>query len=300
MTRFRVLLRPTLIVPDHPQGKLTIADEGSIVKLMDMKVMFRDRLSPVTRRADEILVAWGKKGKEQLGWLAVTAAHSMKPIAGPMFLVRTKDKKKLLVWDQLRYEIANADLKQKNKQRWWLVPWCTAFGKDHLPEIKKTIREFGGKAKDTQDPDVHCEHLARLILKTEVDMATARADSKTAKKGKIREIKKGKVTKIEESKKSKKKGEKQNVASAEKLKKAAKEANPKKFDPRSRDFDTFVVKRLVKENPRKAGTSKAKIWDKLKKGMSVGEFVERGGTRGAIAKYISKGWVKLLRPKDDE
>jgi hypothetical protein len=285
---FRVLLRPAVIVPEmSAPGKPTIADEGSIVELMDQRVLFRDRVSPVTRNADEILVRWGPKGKEALGWLGKNIVHSMKPVNGPLFLVKTKDSTRLSAWGQLRWLVASADARMLHKKRWWLVPWLLVHAKDNVPLLQKAIRDFGGRQK-TDDPDVLSAHLVRLVTGQETDMATARSATKGGKKA-------AKKAGSKKDTKQAKKGTKHAKPEKEKaeLPPLITQKNAKLIKPRATDIDEYTVRRLIKENPRRKGTKAAKKWDILKKGMTVADFIDKGGKRSTIAKYVRKGWVKL-------
>jgi hypothetical protein len=57
------------------------------------------------------------------------------------------------------------------------------------------------------------------------------------------------------------------------------------------------IKLLVKENPRREGTSVHKIFGLMKTGMTVGEFLEKGEKLGAkmghIRKAESRKWISL-------
>jgi hypothetical protein len=128
----------------------------------------------------------------------------------------------------------------------WIVPWLMKHGKQHPRELREVTRFFGGKPIKNEELSVRVRRLFTLIYGTEAfDMATKTAKSKKAK------------------------------ASAKVSKKTTKKAKPSK-DQVTAKQDEYVIRRLVKENPRRAGSEKAKIWAKLKKGMTVGEFVKKG------------------------
>lgn len=277
-SQYRALLHEALVVPDSSKHKAVILAAGAVVELMDMRTMFRDRVSPVTRGANEILVRWGPRGKEHLGWLAKNVP--LKNVNGPLFFVKTTDKQALGPWDRIRFFVSRADQKQLHHQRWWLMPWLMANAAEFDVEVKKAIRELGGRP-DKKDDDAHAAHLYRLITGQEIDMKTNGKNTKTGKNSKS--------NKTSASKKSDKSSAKTKGSAG---------GGKHGFTARSTEHDHMIVKRLVKENPRKAGTSKAKIWDKLRKDMTVGEFVAKGGTRGAVATYIKKGWAKLRTPAD--
>lgn len=278
---YAALMEPMVIVPDHADDKPVIADAGSIVFLADQGILYRDWVSPVTRRADEILVQYGKADDRRFGWITHKLdPKSMKPSRGPTFLVKTKADGKLSAWEQLRLKVA---LTRKRDPSNWIAPWLVEHGPKHPRELREVTRFFGGKPKKNEDFDTRCMRLFSLILHTELDMATAKSSKGKKKKGK----KNSKSAEKEVTKKSKKSGSKKS---------SKKEAKSGSSDRISKSHDEHVIKRLVKENPRKAGSEKAKIWNKLKKGMTVGEFVEKGGSRASVGRYIQNGWVKLLRP----
>lgn len=273
---FAALMQPMVIVPDDPDAKVVVADAGSIIKLADQRALYRDRTSPITHRADEILVHFGKGEKPTLGWISHRhSSKSMKPSKGPTFLVNTKSEDGLDAWDQLRLKVGRA---RKSDTNIWIARWLATHGAKYPRQLREVTRLFGGKPIKNEAAGARIERLFSLILNTELDMATAKKGKKNkkSKKGKAREEKSS-------SKKSSKK-------------------TKTKSDRISKKNDDDVIKRLVKENPRRAGTAKAKIWDKLKKGMTVGEFVAKGGSRASVGRYIQNGWVKLLRAKssDDE
>lgn len=291
-SRYRAVLREALIVPDHPNNRTpVILAAGAVVQLMDMRVMFRDRISPVTRRADEVLVRWGPKGKERLGWLSKDTP--LKEVRGPLFMVRTADRVKLSPWDRIRYFIGRADARQTHGKRWWLLPWLLANGAEFDVEVLKAIREFGGRADKKQtDTDVHVAHLYRLITGQEIDMKTEREAVKGSKKS----SKKGsKVTKeVKVAKKAKGNGKAEKPAKLGKLPAFVSSKNHAKYQ-REREFDVFTIKRLTKDNPHRPGSTQAKRWSILKKGMSIAEYVAKGGSRGTLSQWLKGGAAKIVR-----
>jgi hypothetical protein len=271
------LMMPLVIVPDDPEAKVVIADAGSIVCLLDQQTLYRERMSPITRRGDELYVRFGRADKPQYGWLTNRLPPSvMKPTQGPTFLVQSKDESLLHVWDGLRLKIART---RKGHPNSWAISWLALNGEKYPRELREVTRFFGGTPIKNEPFDTRCIRLFSLILHTEIDMASAKASAKkSAKKGK-------KIVAEKPTKKGKKTGK---VAPA----KAKGE-----FSSSSRAFDNHIIRRLVKENPRRAGSEKAKIWDRIRKGMTVKEFCGKGGTRGAVRRFIENGWIKLLSPK---
>lgn len=299
--QYRVLLREALVAPDNmTTSKPVILSAGAIVELMDMRVMFRDRVSPITRRADEILVRYGQRGKETLGWLA--KGTPMKVVRGPLFFAKTSDAVALGPWDRVRYFVARADSKQMHHQRWWLGPWLQANAATADEEIKKAIRELGGRPdKKAADPDVHAAHLFHLITSQELDMATKKQSTKKAKGSKKAERVSNKKDKNEKAEKG---------AKAPKAVKAGKPAKAIKLAPvittknhsayeRQREYDTYTIKRLTKENPHRDGSTQGKRWAILRKGISVGEYVSKGGSRGTLSQWLRTGAAKLVRAGGD-
>lgn len=254
-----------------------IADAGSIIRLMDQRQLYRDWVSPITRRADELLVQYGPPKKMKLGWITHRInAKDLTPTKGPTFLVMTRAETNISAWDSLRLKIARS---RKSDASWWVGSWLATYG--DAAEYQRTLREvtrsFGGSPVKNEPFEKRYNRLCSLILHTELDMAANKRSKKTKKTAKKVKIASTKAEKAATTKPAK-----------------AKRAS--EFSPRSRDFDQHVIRRLIKENPRRAGSSKAKIWDKIRKGMTVEEFTKKGGTRGAVGRYIANGWIKLLAP----
>jgi hypothetical protein len=276
---------PMVIVPDDANGKTVVADAGTIIKLADQHTLYRNRVSPVTRRADELLIHYGKAKTPTLGWIThLHGSKAMKPSRGPTFLVTTKQDDALMAWEKMRLKVGRA---RKPGTQMWIVPWLMKYGKAHPRELREVTRFFGGKPIANEEWKARVKRLFTLIYGTEeFDMATEKG-------------KKHKKTAPQEEPRTKKRGKK----SSKKPGKKAKQAKPSRVSGSDRitvKHDAHVIKRLVQENPRRAGSQKAKVWDKLKKGMTVGEFVKKGGNRGAVRKYIEHGWIKLLKPRDAE
>ena len=277
-----VLLKPLTIVANNPEDKTVIADAGTIVQRCNSAV-YRDQLSPITHRGDEWLVRYGKPDKPKYGWLSVRASDpKATAIAkkGPTFLVTTSDEASVSAWDAFRLKIGRA---RKADPGEWVVSWLARNGAKYPQELRALVREFGGKPIKNEGFDARCVAAFKLILKQEIDMATAKSAKRKAKKGKVKaEVE----TKTKNAKKTS----------------TAKSAQPKKKESASDSDritskqDDYVIVRLVKENPRRAGSEKAKIWDRIKKGMTVAEFCTKGGTRGAVGRYIENGWIKLRKP----
>lgn len=274
---YAALLQPMVIVPNDETDKPVIADAGSIVVLTDQAGLYRDRISPITRRADEILVHYGNAKTPKLGWLTQKfGAKAMRPSKGPSFLVTTKTETAVNAWEQIRLKIARM---RKTDPALWCARWLATHGSKHPSLIREVTRFFGGKPIKNEPFDARCTRLFTLILNTELDMATA-------KKGKSKKNKKSK-------------GKEERTTKSKKSKTSTKKSKREKPDASDRittKQDEHVIRRLVKENPRRAGSEKAKIWNKLKKGMTVGEFVGKGGSRASVKRYIENGWIKLLKP----
>lgn len=289
-------MQPMAIIPDNLADKPVIADAGSIVKLCNQRTLYRDRTSPITQRADELLVQYGKPAQPKLGWITnKIPSDSMKPIQGPTFLVTTSSEANISAWDVMRLKIARV---RKSNPAMWCAPWIVMNGEKYPREIREVTRLFGGKTVKNEDFAVRCARLFQLILHTEIDMSTAKAKNIAAKKGK-----KNRKQKQDDEEVVVKKGKKNKKDKSGKKQKGGKDKAEKKgsgdFSPRSRDHDNHIIKRLIQENPRRAGSEKAKVWDKLKKGMTVAQFADKGGSRGIVAFYIQNGWIKLLRPSGE-
>lgn len=280
---FVALMEPMVIVPDNREDKMVIADAGSILRLMNQATLYRDWISPVTHRADELLVQYGKPGALKFGWITNKQDPKiMKPSKGPTFLVNTRKDSSLIPWELFRLKIGQA---RKKDPMMWLAPWIVTYGPKLPRELREVTKFFGGKPIKNEPFDDRCMRLFTLILHTELDMASAKKGTKKGK-GKKSKDSAEKTSKKSKSSKKDKSGKKKSKSGSKK------EASSEK----SASKDDYVIKRLVKENPRRAGSAKAKIWDKLKKGMTIGEFVEKGGSRASVGRYVENGWVKLLRP----
>ena len=290
-----MLLKPFSIVAHDAEHKSVIADAGTVVALLNQRTLYREWTSPITHNADEVLVRYGNAGKETIGWLPaqVYAPKSMKAMEGPTFLVTTSKEESASAWDQWRIKIARA-----RKHGHWFGSWLAANGEKYPQELREVTRIFGGKTVRNEGFDIRWTRLIHLVLHTELDMATAKKSAKKAAKKGAKKV--AKITKSAKSaKKSKGKEEKVVKAKARKTAapKKAKKAKASSGDRITRKQDSYVIRRLVKENPRRAGSERAKVWARLKKGMTVETFLTKGGTRGAIKKYIENGWAKLLAPK---
>jgi hypothetical protein len=287
---YAALMEPMVVVPDDPEEKVVVADAGSIIRLMDQSTLYRDRTSPITRRADELLVQYGKADQPKMGWLTnKQPAKIMKPSSGPTFLVTTRSEDGLVAWEQLRLKIART---RKTDPTNWVAPWLATHGSKFQSLLREVTRYFGGKPIKNEGFEARCIRLFQLILNTEFDMASAK-NSKTKKKGK-----KGKKNKQRTSDDAAVSGNKKKSKKTGKDKKQKKKNKEKSSKKSTKVQDDAVIKRLIKENPRRAGSAKAKIWDKLKKGMTVSEFVDKGGTRAAVGRYVENGWIKLLKSSE--
>lgn len=293
---YAALMEPMVIVPDDPEEKVVVADAGTIVRLMDQAVLYRDRVSPITRRGDELLVQYGAPGKLKLGWLTNKQSPKiMKPSKGPTFLVMTKSEDALVAWEQVRLLVART---RKTDPTNWIAPWLATNGAKHPKLLREVTRYFGGKPIKNEPFEERCARLFQLILSVELDMATAKTSKSKKVSKKNKGSKKNKDVETETpSKKSSKKSKKEKKTKKVKSTKSKKS----KSDRITKADDERVIIRRIKENPRRAGSKKAKIWDKLKKGMTVGEFVAKGGGRAHVGYYIKNGWVKLsAAPASDE
>jgi hypothetical protein len=279
-------MQAMVIVPDNANEKPIIADVGSIIKLADQAVFYRDRVSPVTHKANEILIHYGNPKSPQLGWITEKSEMvPMKPSKGPTFLVTTKLETSINAWERFRLWMARARMKNSAM---WMPHWLATYGTRHPKELREVVRFFGGKTFKSDSVLDRVQRLFTLIFHTEFDMATLKKNKK-GKKGK-----KAREEQEERTPKSSKKSSKKKASKSSDAKKKPSLSDGARISSR---HDEHVIRRLVKENPRRAGTKNAKIWDKLRKGMTVGEFVKKGGQRAAVGYYLRAGWIKLLRPK---
>jgi hypothetical protein len=288
-------MAPVVIVPDALQEKdkreqmvptkPVIADAGSIIRRLDQNAMYRDRVSPITHRADEVLVLYGPPKKPRIGWLADRLPKTaLTPTMGPTFLATTKAEDQLSAWDRMRLKIA---LARKRDPSNWFASWLVRHGLKHQRELREVTRFFGGKAVLHEPFDARCARLFSLVLHTELDMATAK---KSAKKGKSKKT----------AKTDKKAAVSKKTPKAAKAKKGKASKNGTEFSASSHEFDgarIFRVSPYIKENPYREGTGRADRWALLKKGMTVEQFVDKGGSRGAVKVYMERGWIKPLKLK---
>lgn len=242
------------------------------MKRAEQTVFYRDRVSPITRNADEVLVHYGKSNKVKLGWLAV--GTKLKSVKGPTFLVQTRDSNTVKGWDAMRLLISNARAKYSN-----VAEWLAANREVQRPLIREVIRQFGGKVLKSHDNDTRVKNLLSLILHTEIEEmpATKKVTKKVPKSSK----KEAATKVVKKAKKSK--------------------ADSNGTERVGHAIDGHIIKRLTEggKSPFREGSAKEKEWRAIKKGMTVGELVEKGGRRGNVNFYVRKGWVKLLRPKKE-
>ena len=57
--------------------------------------------------------------------------------------------------------------------------------------------------------------------------------------------------------------------------------------------DTAKITLLVKQNPRREGTKAHKRYSLYKSGMTVGEYLKKGGSRGSLRKDVRLKRVKV-------
>ena len=98
------------------------------------------------------------------------------------------------------------------------------------------------------------------------------------------------------SKKSSKKGSEKKGSEKKTSKKASKKTAAVSAG-RTSAFSGKIIRRLVKENPRREGSKGYKNWTIYKKGMTYEEFLKAGGARSCLAKDIERKTVKLLPAK---
>mgnify|MGYP005829755713 CR=1 FL=1 len=81
--------------------------------------------------------------------------------------------------------------------------------------------------------------------------------------------------------------------SAKKLTKLSK--NQKEAIERNRIEPTLKIVKTVDENPRRKNTFGYKSFQKIKNGMTVEQFIEKGGRLRDLHWDINKGYVKLSK-----
>lgn len=287
---YTALMQPMVIVPDKADEKPVIADAGSIVRLLNQATIYRDWVSPITHRADELLVQYGKPEKLKMGWMSQREPDKLKPSKGPTFLVTSRAEDGLIGWERIRLKIARARKAHPDDVHNWIAPWLVQHGRKDPKLLREVTRYFGGKPIKDEPFEERVARLFSLILKielTEADVAT-----KTKKSGK-----KNKQQKAEQDEKPTKKNKKQQKQKKQEKSSKKQKKSSANTDRITKEHNDYIIKRLIQENPRRAGSAKAKVWDKLKKGMTVDEFIAKGGSRGAVRLYVQNEWVKLLRPK---
>jgi hypothetical protein len=290
ISKYSALMQPMVIVPDQYSQKAFIADAGSIVKRCDQRVLYRDRMSPVTGHADEALVLYNAGTKQTaLGWLALTpgTALNAKPVEGPTFLVRTKDEKSLNTWDALRLKIARTKMT--------LITWLAEHGEEHSREIREVINKLGGTTVKNEPHEDRCKKLITLILHTEIE-EMPKTSSKNSGKSKSKNSKAESNKKFNKSSKKKNKGTRTRTEIDMKFKTADGEHRARL----TKALDEFIIKRVSKpENSE--GSARAEKWSWLRKGMTLAEYVEetanKGGLRNDITMWIRSGNVKLVAPR---
>lgn len=271
---YGALLSPTVIVPDSNEEKAFIADAGTIVKRAEQTVFYRDRVSPVTGTADEMLVHYGKSNKVRLGWLA--RGTKLAPVPGPTFLVQTRDPSTAQGWDAMRLLVSNARAKYHG-----IGEWLAGNAAVQRSLIREVTTQLGGLITLKQSNEVRARNLLSLIIHTEIEEMPAVKQKETKK------VAKGSV-----------KASAKNVdkVSTKKVKKAK---SAPKSERSGHSQDEFIIKRLTENgaSPFRPGSTKEQEWKLIKKGMTIAQLVEKGGKRGNVNFYVRLGHVKLLRPK---
>jgi hypothetical protein len=281
--RFVALMQPMVIVPDGDteSHKPFIADAGSIVLLCDQRILYRNRTSPVTGHSDETLIKYhtAASAPPQLGWIAVHGINKLlKPVQGPTFLVRSRDENILAPWDVLRLKIA--------KSKMTVLGWLATHGEEHQQEIRKVIRDYGEKTFKSDTPEDRAKKLISIILKTEIEEMPK--PQKKGRKVRVEKVRKARTEKPARKEKRTKRVEKP----VKKSKRAEKPARTRM----TLSMNDYRIKRLEKPNFYN-GSSREELWDLLRKGMTIAEYVDAGGTRNMISQWAKKGNVKLIPSK---
>ena len=73
--------------------------------------------------------------------------------------------------------------------------------------------------------------------------------------------------------------------------------NKKSGATKASAFSGKIIRRLVKENPRRKGTHGHKSWNLLKNGMTYEQYIEAGGRRGDLAWDAERKNVELVAAK---
>jgi hypothetical protein len=76
---------------------------------------------------------------------------------------------------------------------------------------------------------------------------------------------------------------------------AKKPAPAKKAPPprKAKYTDDMAIKVLAKENPYREGSKKAEQFALLKSGMTVRDFIKKGGTRGRLSAMVKFGRISV-------
>lgn len=256
--RYRRLLAPAVVIPKqtgHAFWQPQVLMEGAVVG-----VMKKNSPSSITGKANEITVKWRDAAKrDTLGWLAKNTPMDNK-MSKKELSRGGAGEVRVAAWDTVRKRIGTSP-------GWDAKTWICSFAETNLPLLHAVIRELGGKVPKTDDQFAAISRAVKLTTGEDITMKDATKSKKT----------------------SGKKGGKKTSTKKTSTKKAKRSGGP----GRTSAFAGKRIIRLVKENPRRAGTRGYKSWRVIKKGMVYEDFLKAGGNRGALAKEVRLGRVKL-------
>lgn len=259
--KFMYLPEPALIVYKHDPTTMNKPWTNMVLRKDAIVRVVKNIPSRVTGLPNEITVnAVDIVGREQTGWLA--ANTKLKP-ATKKKLANGFGELRIAAWDTLRSKITF-------HEGWDVMTWVATFGHLNIPLLHAVIRELGGVVPKTDDPDTANVRVLRLVLNNkELKMSAVKASRKSGKGKKTTSSKVARGHRAKSKKESRGGG-------------------------RTSAFAGKVIRRTVKENPRREGSVGYKNWSIYKKGMTYEDFLKAGGVRGCLAKDIKRGHVKLV------
>jgi hypothetical protein len=254
---------------------------GSVVRLLAPK------RSPVTEDTSEYYVAWHNcVGQEFSGWLPANVTFTQRRTSAAL-QYRSCDTpmERVSPWAQLRWRWSGGAGRLTFSQ--WLQNTRT---KKEAAVLALIVREFGGRVTEHDDVRTLATRIRRMVIphvglskESQMQLSTQKSSKGTP------------IILPSSSKKSTPSGKGKKTAS----KKTAVAKKGKKTATqhigRASKFAGCTFKKLVKENPRNAGSVGHKMWDKLRTGMTYEQYIANGGGRSHLAWDIAHGHVKVIR-----
>lgn len=276
-------LVPDVFGPDKRRWGATYLGAGTVVR-----VAKHQPPSPVTNDTTELYVQWEDCiGRQNFGWLPANVALTEKRTINKLRYRSCNPKARLSPWAQLRAQFFDGGAGRLTLSQWLQ----NTHTKKEAAVLALIVREFGGRVTEHDDVRTLATRTRRMVIpnvglskESQMQLSTQKSTSK------------GTPIILPSSKSTSGKGEKSSssskkTVSSTKTKKGKKTAHIGRMSK----FAGCTFKKLVKENPRNAGSVGYKMWDKLRTGMTYEQYIANGGGRSHLAWDIAHGNVKVIR-----